>query len=230
MKYFALWLEGPMQSWGFDSSFFRRDTLAFPTRSGVVGMLFAAAGLSGEQKELLAQMADCPQEVIAYHLPRADAHRLMDFHTVGNGYDDSDPWEKMHILKKTDGGKANKGGSKLTYRYYLMDVKFGVVMACPDQFVNIFEEGIKDPIYDTYLGRKCCIPTEFVYQGTFPTSEEALNQVSRLAGSKGLLRIFSVSETPIDDAETLVLSDVPLQWGLRKKYKARTVYILNDDQ
>lgn len=43
--YLLLWLEGPLQSWGHDSRFGRRETLHFPTKSGVLGMVCAALGL-----------------------------------------------------------------------------------------------------------------------------------------------------------------------------------------
>ena len=61
-----LWLEGPLQSWGQDSKFGRRDTLAFPTKSGVLGLVCAALGAGGEQRELLEEFATLPQTVIAY--------------------------------------------------------------------------------------------------------------------------------------------------------------------
>src|SRR5690554_5212573 len=91
-QYLLLWLEAPLQSWGFDSKFGRRDTLKFPTRSGVLGLLCAALGYSGEQKEFLAQMSSKQQLVVSYL--RNDEKKqtitpeplLMDFQMVGSGY------------------------------------------------------------------------------------------------------------------------------------------------
>ncbi len=40
MSTLLLWLEAPLQSWGADSRFGRRATLPFPTRSGVLGLVF----------------------------------------------------------------------------------------------------------------------------------------------------------------------------------------------
>ncbi|HHQ4630405.1 CRISPR-associated protein Cas5 [Aeromonas hydrophila] len=37
--YLLLWLEGPLQSWGHDSRFGRRETLNFSTKSWVLGMV-----------------------------------------------------------------------------------------------------------------------------------------------------------------------------------------------
>ena len=40
----VLRLAGPLQSWGSSSRFTRRSTEAFPTKSGIVGLLAAAQG------------------------------------------------------------------------------------------------------------------------------------------------------------------------------------------
>ncbi|HAT2417083.1 type I-E CRISPR-associated protein Cas5/CasD [Aeromonas hydrophila] len=45
--YLLLWLEGPLQSWGHDSRFGRRETLNFPTKSWVLGMVCPALGIGG---------------------------------------------------------------------------------------------------------------------------------------------------------------------------------------
>jgi CRISPR-associated Cas5-like protein len=37
-----MWLEGPLQSWGDHSKYGRRDTLTFPTKSAIYGMILAA--------------------------------------------------------------------------------------------------------------------------------------------------------------------------------------------
>ena len=127
-QYLLLWLEAPLQSWGSDSKFGRRDTLPFPTRSGVLGLVLCAMGASGEQHEFLARMAPLRQTVISYaHARKNDNGQpekrasdvlLRDFHMVGSGYDDNHPWQTLHIPKTVEGKKAVGGGTKMTYRYY----------------------------------------------------------------------------------------------------------------
>ena len=65
-KFLLLWLEASLQSWGADSKFGRRDSLSFPTKSGVAGLLLCALGDSGEQRELLAKLASLKQTVVSY--------------------------------------------------------------------------------------------------------------------------------------------------------------------
>lgn len=48
-----LTLSGPLQSWGDRSKFWNRQTQAFPTKSGIIGLIFCALGLGGPQKENL---------------------------------------------------------------------------------------------------------------------------------------------------------------------------------
>jgi CRISPR system Cascade subunit CasD len=44
-RFLALRLEGPLQSWGFDSQYNRRNTGLMPTKSAIAGMCCAALGL-----------------------------------------------------------------------------------------------------------------------------------------------------------------------------------------
>ena len=114
--YLLLWLEAPLQAWGHDSKFGRRDSLDFPTKSGVLGLLCCARGARGLQTEWLAAWADLDMHTVAYvprnaqgqPLPRLPL--LRDFQMVGSGYDDQDPWQTQLIPKKSDGGKAVGGG------------------------------------------------------------------------------------------------------------------------
>ena len=70
--YLLLWLEAPLQSWGYDSKFGRRDTLGFPTKSGILGLICCALGAGGEQRELLAQFAALSQTVLSFTRTRQD--------------------------------------------------------------------------------------------------------------------------------------------------------------
>ena len=129
MKHLFLWLAGPLQSWGADSRFDFRQTLDFPTKSGIYGMLLASSGDSGSQEELLARMAEAPLAVVTFESPTG---RLQDFHMVGNGYDEKNAWESLHIPRTAGGTKAVGGGAKRTYRDYLQDRAFAAILGIPD--------------------------------------------------------------------------------------------------
>lgn len=238
-SHILLWLEAPLQSWGADSKFGRRDTLAFPTKSGVAGLLLCALGASGEQRELLGRLAPLRQTVVSYTRIKAstvgapqriDSEPLLrDFHMVGSGYDDSDPWESLLIPKTSDGGKAVGGGTKLTYRYYLQDAKFAVAVELPLDLSKPMAEALQNPVYDLYLGRKSCVPTDFVYRGTFSDEEAALRKAYEIAQEKGLAEDFRVEDgEDIDKGDVLTLNDVPIQFGDIKRYRDRRVTVIKN--
>lgn len=232
--YLLLWLEGPLQAWGHDSRFGRRDTLDFPTKSGVLGLLCCALGAGGEQCELLARLADLDLQLVAYTpadklgeaTPRLPL--LRDFHMVGSGYDDADPWQSLLIPKTSEGKKAVGGGTKMTYRYYLQDMTYAVALQVPADQAETFAAALQNPVWDIYLGRKACVPAELVYQGTFTKADDALTAAANLAQQKGRAASFAVRQGE-HDGEVITLNDVPLQFGSHKRYRDRRVTVLPVD-
>lgn len=227
-SYLLLWLEGPMQSWGYDSKFSRRDTLGFPTKSGIYGLLLAAMGRSGEQKLLLSELSKMKQEIVCYINSDLDIRSplLMDFHMVGSGYDEKNSWETLHIPKKADGKSAVGGGSKMTYRYYLQDQTFAVIQELPFEYQEEIKRGIEQPVFSLSLGRKNCIPTEFIYQGIYQSVELAREEAHKLADEKSKILNFRVLEGE-HEGENIILNDVPVTFGIKKEYSDRQVTIVS---
>lgn len=236
--YLLLWLEGPMQSWGSDSKFGRRDTQTFPTKSGVMGLLCSALGAGGEQLELLSEFGSLNQTAISFArcnvkgdlLVKEDREPLLrDFHMVGSGYNDQDPWAKLLIPKTSDGKAAVGGGSKMTYRYYLQDAAFAITIEVPAGRAQAIAEALQNPVWDIYLGRKNCVPTDFVYRGTFDNELEALGQAKIIALEKNRVEDFRVISGLSDDGsgEVFTLNDVPVQFGEDKRYRDRQVSLIN---
>ncbi|MBN2864949.1 MAG: type I-E CRISPR-associated protein Cas5/CasD [Thiotrichales bacterium] len=230
--YVLLWLEAPLQSWGADSKFGRRDTLKFPTKSGVLGLVCSALGAGGQQTELLARFAPLDMQVMSYSKTKTNGNKqnkapiLRDFQTVGNGYEDKDPWQTLLIPKTADGKKAVGGGSKLTYRYYLQDAVFAVALQVPSDLVDGVAQALQNPSWDIYLGRKNCVPTELVFQGQFADLDELNQQASSFSQAKKLLEDFRVLQGEQEGDEHFTLNDVPIAFGEHKKYRDRQVTLL----
>lgn len=228
--YLLLWLEAPLQAWGHDSKFGRRDSLDFPTKSGVLGLLCCALGAAGEQVDWLRRWAERDLQITAYvpvdrqgqPLPRQPL--LRDFQMVGSGYDDRDPWTSLLIPKTSEGKKAVGGGTKMTYRYYLQDMAYAAVLQGPSAELQVLAEALQSPVWDLYLGRKTCVPTEFIYQGIHADLEQALQRASELATEKSRHAVFRVLQGE-HEGEVLTLNDVPLQFGEHKRYRDRRVTI-----
>jgi CRISPR system Cascade subunit CasD len=230
-----MWLEAPLQAWGADSKFSRRDTLNFPTKSGILGLLCSALGAGGEQRELLACLAPLTKTVISFVRTRSSGATyerikcereplLCDFHMVGSGYED-DPWARLLIPKTSEGKKANGGGTKMTFRYYLQDAAFAVVLELPkDQAISI-ATALQNPVWDLYLGRKNCVPTDFIFRGLFNTEVEAIEEGLKIGLEKSLVEEFRVLDGE-HDGEIIILNDVPLQFGEYKQYRDRRVTLI----
>jgi CRISPR system Cascade subunit CasD len=228
--YLLLWLEGPMQSWGADSKFGRRNTLNFPTKSGLLGLICCSMGASGEQRGLLSRMAMLSTTAISFvrtrdNKPMPREPLLHDFHMVGSGYKDKDPWQSLLIPKTSKGDKAVGGGVKITNRYYLQDSYFASILEVPIDLVNGFMDALKNPVWDLYLGRKCCVPTDFVLKGKFETEAQASIKAAAIATEKELTEDFRVIDGK-HEGESLILNDVPIQFGKHKLYRDRHVTVI----
>ena len=230
--YLLLWLEAPLQSWGHDSKFGRRDSLDFPTKSGVLGLICCARGTGGPENEWLQEWADLDMQIAAY-VPCGQEGKaqplLRDFQMIGNGYDDQDPWQTLLIPKTREGKKAVGGGTKMTYRYYLQGMAFAVAMQTPAHLADETRAALASPVWDLYLGRKNCVPTEFIGQGVFDSADLAHEAGTALASEKNLIESFRVCQGS-HEGEVLTLNDVPLRFGENKQYRDREVTVLRTDQ
>ena len=230
MKHLALYLRAPLQSWGASSKFGDRGTLDAPTRSGLLGLLAAACGVDkndeARDRDWLARAAALSLTVLAFR--RGD--RLTDYHTVGGGFDESDPWQRR-MIPVTSGGKPR--GTDITHRDYLADSVFGAILAGDDALVSEMAAALVDPVWGVWLGRKSCIPTEPVLAGVFDSEEAARGALAerlrgslergggKVAGKEGNGMEFSVVETAPGKADETVL-DVPVSFA-KREFNARGI-------
>lgn len=148
----ALLLDGPMQSWGYASRFDRRTTALYPTRSGVLGLISAAMGIdkhSHNEGEQLARLN--PLRMTTLTLGRRDQRgasvpmrRLEDYHTVTG-------------IRRAS-GKVDEGATVLTYRHYLLDARFGVLLEGPAGLLEEIAAALRNPKWGIWFGRKSCVP------------------------------------------------------------------------
>lgn len=225
-KSLLLWLEGPMQSWGDRSLFGSRETLSFPTKSGIIGLLFCAMGRSGGQEDSLEELRSSRLDIFC--LQRKDSKALPtvipDFHMVGNGYDDKDPWSNLRIPKNSVGKKANNGGAKLTRRYYLQDAAFACILTVPEKWAIAMVNGLQNPKWPVYLGRKGCPPSEPIFSGCFATPDEAKLELIELLKESSWIPFEKITEDwSGGHIGGMVLYDVPVSFGMHKKYASRKV-------
>jgi CRISPR system Cascade subunit CasD len=210
-KWLVLYFDAPMQSWGFQSRLDRRTTLGYPTKSGVVGVLCAAIGIPRNDRYNIRQLATLDMNVLVL----SAAQRLTDFHTVGGGYDSK--LQKECIPAKVDGGTP---ATVITYREYLVDGKFAVLLHGEAALLERCECSLRDPKWGVWLGRKSCVPAAPICHGVFSTKKEAIKHIEGVSGRSA---IFEIKEAAQFDDGMDTLSDVPLDYSTREFSVRRVV-------
>lgn len=175
----TLRIEGALQSWGFDSQYNRRNTGLMPTKSAIAGMCCAAFGFrrgSLQEQDFLVAFRSVRMTAIA--IPRIidknvkqqelAVRRMQDYHTVQN-------------TRRATGAINNE--CVLTYRQYLADASFGLLLEGETAFLEGIATALKNPVWGLWLGRKCCIPAAPVFAGIWQNKDEALRF---LLGSESL--------------------------------------------
>lgn len=212
VEHLALYLDAPLQSWGYQSKFDRRTTLSYPTRSGIIGIVCAALGIERGDTKGLAELAGLKMHVVVFQ----QKGRLTDFHTVGGG------WNKKvdhgSIVRKADG---KVGTTVVTHREYLESARFGVVLSGIGELIERVAEALSNPRWGIWLGRKACVPASPIFQGVFDScgaAVEAMGAVAvgegRVADEKALRRV--VVEVEQFDEGTDTLMDMPLDFKKRR--------------
>lgn len=171
-------LEGPIQSWGTRSRWDVRDTGLEPTKSGVIGLLGCAAGItradwrSGSQPDDTLEQWD---KALLFGV-RIDRPGLVgtDYQTV-TGYHRTAAGEFKH----SDGtakslAKAMEHGecTVVSPRDYLHDASFLVALAVKPEhradnegLLERLKGHLQNPKWPLYLGRKSCVPSRPVLEG-----------------------------------------------------------------
>ena len=152
MSTLLLRLAGPMQSWGTDSKFDVRRTQREPSKSGVIGLVAAALGVSRQDRKTLAALA-CLR--FGVRVDR-EGTLLRDYHTA----------------------HPEKGSAYVTNRYYLADAVFVAGLESEDgALLERMGEALVSPAFPLYLGRRSCPPTGRIFLGISPKPlEEALRE------------------------------------------------------
>ncbi|MBA3036162.1 MAG: type I-E CRISPR-associated protein Cas5/CasD [Desulfobacterium sp.] len=214
--FLALRLEGPLQSWGFDSQYNRRNTGLMPTKSGVAGICCAALGLprgSHDEHEFLSMFCSTKMTAIAIPKNRGEkkdlsVRRLQDYHTVQN--------------TRRAGGAINND-CVLTYRQYLTDAVFGVVIEGEQALLNQISTALIDPKWGVWLGRKSCIPSAPVFAGLKNKLNDALEL---LIGEKHLEEFTWQGEVENFSEGRDSLPDSPVSFATEKRtFAPRRVHI-----
>ncbi|MFC0863423.1 type I-E CRISPR-associated protein Cas5/CasD [Sphaerimonospora cavernae] len=223
----VLRLAGPLQSWGDQSEFNRRDTRPQPTKSGVIGLLAAAAGHPRE--EPLGDLLGLTMGV------RVDQEGtlLRDYHAVSDYQGRPLPQAGVSakgVQKPTSPAKY----THVTQRFYLQDAVFVAAVAGPAPLMESLAKAITHPAFPLALGRRSCIPSQPILLGiTYESILEVLTTQPWQAGDHAraaferrhgrLARIDRMVTVEAADGDQ-ILHDEPVSFDPRdRRYSTRRV-------
>jgi len=158
-------LEGPMQSWGERARWSVRDTALEPTKSGVVGLLACALGLSEDDD--LRSLSQRLRLGVRCDRPGVP---LIDYHTVVGGV-----MSAQGKIKKNQG--TGEPETVVSWRHYLCDASFLTAVQSDDPtLIDRLASAVQNPHWPIFLGRKSCPPSRPLLEalGDYTSLEAAL--------------------------------------------------------
>ncbi len=206
----ALLLDGPMQSWGHASRFERRTTALHPTRSGVLGLIAAAMGINKHAPDEADQLARfAVLRITTLKLDKWERRgrelpiqRLEDYHTVTG-------------IRRAS-GKEDKDATVQTYRHYLLDARFGVLLEGPVKLLKEIADALQNPCWGVWLGRKCCLPSSPVLAAPLGERTVVWRHLLVRAGYRGEEseeQFDRVIEVSVADSGADMIEDTPVGFG-----------------
>lgn len=208
MSVVLLRLEGPMQAWSSQGKLGVRDTEREPTKSGVLGLVGAALGMSREDDATLAALATLR---MAVRVDRAGS-LLRDFHTTGAG---SFRGMKSYLAYGVNSCIP-------TDRYYLQGASFIAALEGDSALIGRIDAALRAPRYPLFLGRRSCPPSVPVSLGVVEGTARDAVRAAPLADSpdKGPYRVVVESAGGKGDP----CYDVPLSFSqAERRYGLRYV-------
>lgn len=202
-KYLLLRLEGPMQSWGLQSLFDIRSTETLPTKSGVIGLTAAALGIERGDRKSLAELYKLKMAVLCSR----EGQLLVDYQTVGAGYENLPPAERDIYQLRDANGKRRVAQ---TFRYYLFDYRFKGVLCGNEELIERCKEALLNPKWLLYLGRKTCLPSKPVFDRILNNGSEVVSYLEGLLKEEALRdeeKRIGLSKSVLDECRILCETD-----------------------
>ena len=172
-------IAGVLQSWGEQSSWNVRDSAEWPTKSGIAGMIGAAAGWSYKDPRIGKL---CENISIGFKTRKSYLPQLVDFQTVNY---------LGGVL--ANGTKENRDGQKtiVQHKYYIMDKQFLVAISAGEEILDQIFSAMMDPKWAMHLGRACCTPSQPIIPviAEYDSIEHALCSIPLYEDSEEVIQI-----------------------------------------
>lgn len=160
----AFRLAGPTQSWGTPSYFDHKDTLPYPTLSGVLGLMRAAYGIP--RTAPISEWEWMLNLGIAVRIDQP-GHIRTDYHTInprkavlanGEPFADHENTAQLPLGSGKPWKIGNAESTKVTTRDHLHDAVFTLFLTGTQAQTEELLTTIDNPTWALSLGRKSCVP------------------------------------------------------------------------
>ncbi len=227
MQLLLLRLEGPLQSWGIRSRWDVRDSHDEPTKSGIVGLLGAAIGISrGDVRlEELDSGLRLGVRVEAPGVPLVDFHTVTGTHLAADG----------KYRSPGGGTRASPSDEPMTIvspRTYLQDAAFLVVLAGEPNLLAECGEAVRAPFWPLFLGRRACPPSRPIFDRLTDAYDSLADALTRCPWSCQVRE--AAGEFPpeslrctVEDASGNATRQDLLRTNAARMYDSRTVRVFH---
>lgn len=225
-EFLILKLDGPMQGWGIHTFEDRRLVNAFPTRSGLLGLLAATLGLDRADGPGLAGLGATLSFAVRADLAAIRPEwageersrnrvKALDYHTI--------------LEARRVNGLPKPGETVQSFRDYLFDAAFTVAVgSCTKGEFSLerLAQAVQRPCFTPFLGRRACpLARPLLYEvgGGFVTADSKLAALRQVPPDGGTVYLEDPEPSGDQDA-ALRLRDVPMA-GHYRQFEVRTVWI-----
>jgi CRISPR system Cascade subunit CasD len=174
-EFIILNLTAPLLSFGGVAVDNINPTMKFPAKSMITGLLSNALGYNHESEEI----ERLQKRIIYGTLNKKPGIEIQDYQTVNLGQDFmvGTGWTTWGNPSGRDG--QNDKGTHIRKRFYIADSEYLVALTLKDSHLsptlNRIENALLKPERPLFLGRKCCLPSDRIFQKRLPAQsiEEA---------------------------------------------------------
>ena len=166
-----------LQSWRIRSlGPSQRYTELAPTKSGIIGMIACALGYERDDKRI-ATLVNSTE----LYLDVKNSGSILESTTI-NSIDTLIDYQT--VMDKEKGMPTANGGrlysATLIDKEYLVGRRFVLYLISDEETLNKIQAALKAPVWQYYLGSKCCIPTEPVSQGISEIKEGEISDYQHI--------------------------------------------------
>jgi len=207
---------GYMQSWGVGDTKNYRLTQPYPTKSGIIGLCCCALGIN--PKKHVARYSTFLKEFKKVEfMVRCDKSGsiLRDYQNSSGFMTLNGNWTPAYKDKNIQ-----------SYRYYIFGGDFSIALKGNEEFLKIIYNALRNPRWNLFLGRNCCLPASQLADKYFENVEQELIDFMKQYNMERCKSKMIVREVPLNEIGIKIYDEpIGLNWDGNLQYSFRNIRI-----